>query len=422
MGDRPWGASSSIRALKTSNQSRNRGSIKNKQAWEGTVSTKKRGSKRSNQSGNRSSGNRFVALAHLEDDGAESNKVDDDPSSPPTYETNARVLKFQREPSPHVVSDPPSKARIPEEDSKPPRSDKIILEEALSIHGNLERFLRDKSMDVKLNEKKSLETEVKIYSSCPDSLLSETIAAIETHPETKTQTSPGSPINFCKGKIAEGETRVVEGVADGTRRTMIEEAENAISVDEASPLEGDEGNEAEENCFSENGDVMDEKGNLVETEETGERAQFGSGASDAPRVSAQGLCRGMENKEEAIPIAQDVFSKVRSDCVTKEFDKRPPSYPIAKAEGLYSARNMFPSPAKEAATKKPNKEDSEEAVLSPIQDGICTSSSDQAPKPFDKKPPNAFGPKARAEASQAPSVTALCPWAIDYLLCKSLVW
>ncbi|KAL6954744.1 hypothetical protein U1Q18_040817 [Sarracenia purpurea var. burkii] len=149
---------------------------------------------------------------------------------------------------------------------------------------------------------------------------------------------------------------------------MIEEAENAISVDE--------GNKAEENCSSENDDGMDEKGNLVEAEETGERGQIGSGVSDnAPRVSAQGLCRGMDNKDEAKPNAQDVFSKVRFDCATREIDKKPPSYPIAKAEGLHSARNVFyqmpnPIPAEEVATKKPDKEDYEEAFLSPIRMGF----------------------------------------------------
>ncbi|KAL6955035.1 hypothetical protein U1Q18_040746 [Sarracenia purpurea var. burkii] len=76
------------------------------------------------------------------------------------------------------------KEHILEKDLKPPRSDKDIIEEALCIHDNLETLLRENTMDVELieifrYEKKYPESEVEIYSTCPDSLLSEMIAAVE---------------------------------------------------------------------------------------------------------------------------------------------------------------------------------------------------------------------------------------------------
>ncbi|KAL6962847.1 hypothetical protein U1Q18_037808 [Sarracenia purpurea var. burkii] len=59
-----------------------------------------------------------------------------------------------------------------------PSSHRSIIEEALSLHDNLEALIRDNPMDVKLSEI-SLEVEVEAYSICPDSLLSEKIEAIE---------------------------------------------------------------------------------------------------------------------------------------------------------------------------------------------------------------------------------------------------
>ncbi|KAL6976501.1 hypothetical protein U1Q18_025291 [Sarracenia purpurea var. burkii] len=65
-----------------------------------------------------------------------------------------------------------------------PSSHRSIIEEALSLHDNLEALIRDNPMDVKLSEvfraeKISLKAEVEAYSICPDSLLSEKIEAIE---------------------------------------------------------------------------------------------------------------------------------------------------------------------------------------------------------------------------------------------------
>ncbi|KAL6956208.1 hypothetical protein U1Q18_045303, partial [Sarracenia purpurea var. burkii] len=86
--------------------------------------------------------------------------------------------------SPPFAPDPPSKYRTTEEDPKPPRSDRDVIEEALRIHDNLEVFLRGNSMDGKMKEvfraeKYSLEFEIKGYGTCPDALLSGKITAIE---------------------------------------------------------------------------------------------------------------------------------------------------------------------------------------------------------------------------------------------------
>ncbi|KAL6976356.1 hypothetical protein U1Q18_025143, partial [Sarracenia purpurea var. burkii] len=65
-----------------------------------------------------------------------------------------------------------------------PSSHRSIIEEAMSLHDNLEALIRDNPTDVKLSEvfraeKISLEAEVEAYSICPDSLLLEKIEAIE---------------------------------------------------------------------------------------------------------------------------------------------------------------------------------------------------------------------------------------------------
>ncbi|KAL6965366.1 hypothetical protein U1Q18_036422 [Sarracenia purpurea var. burkii] len=60
MGDRPWGASSSIKALKNSNQSRHRGSSKSKHVWDGVISPGNRFQKQG-KGGN--DVNRFHALS-----------------------------------------------------------------------------------------------------------------------------------------------------------------------------------------------------------------------------------------------------------------------------------------------------------------------------------------------------------------------
>ncbi|KAL6988769.1 hypothetical protein U1Q18_014522, partial [Sarracenia purpurea var. burkii] len=86
--------------------------------------------------------------------------------------------------SPPFAPNPPSKDRTTEEDPKPPRSDRDVIEEVLRIHDNLEVFLRGNSMDGKMKEvfraeKYSLESEIEGYSTCPDALLSGKITAIE---------------------------------------------------------------------------------------------------------------------------------------------------------------------------------------------------------------------------------------------------
>ncbi|KAL6991670.1 hypothetical protein U1Q18_009781 [Sarracenia purpurea var. burkii] len=128
MGDRPWGTSSSIKALKN-NRQQFRDSPKSKNVGVGG-----------------SPGNRYQVLSQFENEDSE--------------ETLSVV--------PHA------------EDVRAPS----VIEQALYVHSNLGKFLEESPKDTRMtktlqSEKESLEAEVTEYSKCPDALLPMRMAAIE---------------------------------------------------------------------------------------------------------------------------------------------------------------------------------------------------------------------------------------------------
>ncbi|KAL6995120.1 hypothetical protein U1Q18_005256 [Sarracenia purpurea var. burkii] len=142
------------------------------------------------------------------------------------------------------VSELQIKDLTPEEDSKPPRSDRDVIEEALRIHDKLVVLLRSNSTDGKLQEVfqskiKLLESEVEGYNTCPDSLLSGMIAAIEARIRKFKSLSMTRLIsdgrNGAKEKVEEtGENSVIED-------KPISDCISSVNVDLNEPLIGEKG-------------------------------------------------------------------------------------------------------------------------------------------------------------------------------------
>ncbi|KAL6966917.1 hypothetical protein U1Q18_032712 [Sarracenia purpurea var. burkii] len=115
----------------------------------------------------------------------------------------------------------------------PPRSGKEIIEEALSVRGELNKMLKDKSTNKKSTdlfhlEKFNLESEIQDYSICPDHLLSEKMAMIEARIRKLEGLSP---------LVAGGSSVVLKDESDGDKSetgvegTDMEEDEDDVSVD-----------------------------------------------------------------------------------------------------------------------------------------------------------------------------------------------
>ncbi|KAL6984520.1 hypothetical protein U1Q18_017897 [Sarracenia purpurea var. burkii] len=175
-----------------------------------------------------------------------------------------------------------------------------IIEEALSIHDNLEVFIRDTPMEVKLNElfrfqKKFLEAEVEDYSICPDFLLPEKIDAIvarirklkSLNPEVGTGIfeSPGSESDLSGNGVGHEEPNEY--------RAEVKENNLAEGNGEEDKIGDDEEEEDESSSSGEEDTVIDESSGCVVLAEM---------CTEEVEKNKQGLIEEKQRSAQPIPL------------------------------------------------------------------------------------------------------------------------